>query len=139
MQIGLLYLTGYIILVGIATFMQKFSMKTLSPYQLHFLISIGMLFTAVPALFFVQKSLSVPFKGVPLGGIIGVFFALGSLLYVLAISKMSVGIASVISLSYVLVVIVLSWIFLGEKMDLLKIIGMILTVAGVVILSLKQS
>ena len=139
MQIGLLYLAGYILLVGIATFLQKFSMKTLSPYQLHFLISIGMLFTAVPALLFAQKGISVPLKGVPLGGLIGVFFALGSLMYVLAISKMPVGIASVISLTYILVVILLSWIFLGEKMDILKIIGMILTVSGVVLLSIKQS
>ena len=60
-------------------------------------------------------------------------------MYVLAISKMPVGIASVISLTYILVVILLSWIFLGEKMDILKIIGMILTVSGVVLLSIKQS
>lgn len=139
MQVGLMYLAGYILLVGVATFLQKFSMRTLSPFQLHFLISIGMLLTAVPALFLSQKSLSVPLKGVPLGGFIGVSFALGSLLYVLAISKMPVGVATVISLSYVLVVLILSTVFLGEKMDLIKIIGMIFTIVGVVILSLRQA
>jgi uncharacterized membrane protein (DUF485 family) len=45
---GLAFLLGYIVLVGVASFLQKFSMKELNPYQINFLMAIGMLVTATP-------------------------------------------------------------------------------------------
>src|SRR5438046_3172543 len=125
---GYAFLTAYIILVGVATFLQKFVMKQLSPYQLEVLIAIGMLIISVPVLFIQQKSLAVPLKGIPLGALVGLGFALGSFVYVLAVSKMSVSIASAISTSYVVVVVILSTIFLKESLSILKLVGIVLTV-----------
>jgi uncharacterized membrane protein (DUF485 family) len=44
---GLADLLGYIVMVGVASFLQKFSMKKLNPYQINFLMAVGMLLTAV--------------------------------------------------------------------------------------------
>jgi drug/metabolite transporter (DMT)-like permease len=65
--------------------------------------------------------------------------ALGSSSYVLALSKLPVGTAAAISTSYVLVVPMLSRTFLGEPLSWLKIAGILLTTAGVALISLEES
>jgi drug/metabolite transporter (DMT)-like permease len=64
--------------------------------------------------------------------------ALGSISFVLALSKLPVGIATGISVSYVLLVLFLSWLFLNESMSWVKILGSLLTISGVALLSLEQ-
>lgn len=55
---------------------------------------------------------------------IGLLMALGSISYVLALSKLPVGTAAAISTSYVVLVVVLSRLFLGETLSWLKIGGL---------------
>src|SRR5437588_13073360 len=135
---GFGFLLGYIVLVGVASFLEKFSMKQLNPYQVNFLMAIGMAVTAVPALLIKQGSLTVPTKALPLGAPIGLLMALGSISFVLALSKLPVGMATGISVSYVLLVMALSWIFLSESMNWMKIAGTLLTLGGVALLSWEQ-
>ena len=135
---GLIYLLGYIVLVGVASFLQKFSMNVLNPYQINYLMAIGMLVTAVPALWLTQGSLSVPTKSLSLGAPIGLMMALGSISYVLALSKIPVGTAAAVSTSYIVIVVLLSRIFLGESLGWMKIVGISLTIIGVGLLSLEQ-
>jgi drug/metabolite transporter (DMT)-like permease len=136
---GFAFLAGYVVLVGVASFLQKFSMKQLNPYQINFLMTLGMLVTAVPALWITQRSLTVPAKALPLGAPIGLLMALGSISYVLALSKLPVGTAAAISTSYVLLVALLSRVFLGESLSWPKIAGILLTTVGVALLSLEET
>lgn len=136
---GFAFLLGYIVMVGVASFLQKFGMKQLNPYQINFLMAVGMLVTAVPALWVTQGSLTVPTKALPLGAPIGLLMALGSISYVIALSKLPVGTAAAISTSYVLLVVLLSRVFLGEPLSWLKISGILLTTVGVAIISLEES
>jgi drug/metabolite transporter (DMT)-like permease len=135
---GYLFLLGYIVMVGTASFLQKYSMKTLDPYQVNFLMALGMIVTAVPALLIKQGGLSVPVKALPLGVPIGLLMALGSISFVLAISRMQVGTAAALSTSYVILVALLSRIFLGEPLGWLKIAGIVITLAGVALLSWEK-
>jgi drug/metabolite transporter (DMT)-like permease len=135
---GFAFLLGYIVMVGVASFLEKFSMKQLNPYQVNFLMAIGMAVTAVPALWIKQGSLTVPTKALPLGAPIGLLMALGSISFVLALSELPVGMATGISTSYVLLVMLLSWWFLNESMGWTKLAGALLTVAGVALLSWQQ-
>lgn len=112
-------------------------MKDLNPYQVNFLMTIGMVVTAVPTLLIKQGNLSVPVKALPLGAPIGLLMALGSILYVLALSKLPVGVAAV-STSYVVLVVILSRIFSGEELSWLKVAGILLTVVSVGLLSWEQ-
>jgi drug/metabolite transporter (DMT)-like permease len=134
---GFGFLLGYIVLVGVASFLEKFSMKQLNPYQVNFLMAIGMAVTAVPALWIKHRSLKVPTKALPLGAPIGLLMALGSISFVLALSKLPVGMATGISTSYVLLVMLLSWTFLDESMNWVKICGALMTIGGVTLLSLQ--
>jgi drug/metabolite transporter (DMT)-like permease len=135
---GFAFLIGYIVLVGVASFLEKFSMKQLNPYQINFLMAIGMLVTAVPALWIKQGSLTVPAKALPLGAPIGLLMAVGSICFVLALAKLPVGMAAAISTSYVLLVVFLSWLFLNESLTWMKTAGIALTITGVALLSWQQ-
>jgi bacterial/archaeal transporter family protein len=132
----MLYLLGYIIFVGVASFLMKFVMKSLNAYQVNLLMAIGMLIITIPALWFYQKSFKFPHEGLALGMGTGLLMAAGSLLFVLSLSKLPVGLASAVSTSYIVVVVILSVIFLNEPIGALKILGILLTIAGVAILSL---
>lgn len=135
---GFGFLAGYIVMVGVASFLEKFSMKQLNPYQVNFLMAIGMAVTAIPALWIKQGSLAVPTKALPLGAPIGLLMALGSICFVLALSELPVGMATAISTSYVLVVLFLSGFFLSESMSWMKIAGTLLTITGVALLSWQK-
>src|SRR6266487_6509413 len=128
---GFAFLLGYIVLVGVASFLQKFSMKQLNPYQINFLMAVGMLVTATPALWITQGSLTVSTKALPLGAPIGLLMALGSICFVLSLAKLPVGMATAISTSYVVLVFFLSWLFLSERISWMKIAGTLLTISGV--------
>jgi drug/metabolite transporter (DMT)-like permease len=84
----------------------------------------------VPALWIKQGNLTVPMKSLPAGGPIGLLMALGSIAYVLALSKLPVGTAAAISTSYVVLVVLLSRVFLDERLSLIKIVGILLTLVG---------
>lgn len=135
---GYLYVLGYILLVGIGTFLMKVSLKNLTPYQLNFLIAIGMFFISVPALLLAQRSLKMPVKEVPMGFLIGLMMAGGSVLFTLAVSKMSPSVASVLVGLYVVVVVVLSWLFLKESFDWIKVVGLVFAFAGTAILTFRS-
>jgi len=135
---GFGFLAGYVVMVGVASFLEKFSMKQLNPYQVNFLMAIGMAVTAIPALWIKQGSLRVPTGALPLGAPIGLLMALGSICFVLALAKLPVGMATAISTSYVVLVFFLSWLLLHESMSWMKIAGTILTIGGVVLLSWEQ-
>jgi drug/metabolite transporter (DMT)-like permease len=135
---GFVFLLGYIVMVGVASFLEKFSMKELNPYQVNFLMAIGMVVTAVPALWIKQGSVTVPARALPVGAPIGLLMAIGSICFVLALAKLPVGIAAAISTSYVLVVVLLSWFFLNESFTWMKTAGIVLTIAGVTLLSWQQ-
>lgn len=132
---GALYLVGYIVFTGVATFLLKYVSSDLTPYQINFLMALGMVVIAIPALRLADGTLTIPREHLALGSAVGGLMAAGSILYVLAISKLPVGIASAIATSYVVVVVVLSRVFLDEPLSSTKLAGLALTVGGVALLS----
>ncbi|MCC7289375.1 DMT family transporter [bacterium] len=136
---GILFILGYVLIVGIGTFLMKFAMKDLSSAQINFLMSIGMLLIAVPMLWLSQKNFAIPTKALPLGIAIGLSMAIGSVLFVFALQTLEVGTASVLATGYIVVAFVLSVIFLRESLDLVKIVGFILAMIGLGILTFKTS
>lgn len=124
-------------MVGVATFLLKYAMKDLSAYQLNLLMGIGMLFAGVPAVLIAEGTLALPRRGLPLGALTGLLMAVGSILYVLALAELPAGLASAVGTTYVVIVAMLSRVVLHESFDAVKVLGLILTVAGVALLSFK--
>lgn len=97
-----------------------------------------MMITGIPALLIAHKTFKMPAKELPVGILIGTAMAIGSILYVLALNKLSASVASVLAATYVSVVIVLSWIFLKEGFDSIKILGIALTFVGALLLTYRS-
>lgn len=135
---GYVFILGYVLFVGVATFLMKVSLKNLSPYQLNLLMGIGMLLTGIPALLLAQKNLKIPTKELPAGFLIGVMMAVGSIFFVLSLNKLSASVASVLAATYVVVVIILSWLFLKESFDVIKLAGLALTFLGALLLTYRS-
>src|SRR5690348_15548336 len=120
---GLFFLAIYIFAVGTGSFLQKFVMDKITPYQLEVITAIGMFVVSVPALLIAQKNLNIPISSAPLALLVGLFFSVGSFVYVLAVSRLPVGIAAPVSTGYVVLAVVLSTFFLKEPITLLKALG----------------
>ncbi len=132
---GAAYLIGYIISIGVATFLLKYVSDDFDPYQINLLMAGGMVLIGVPALLIADGTLALPRPRLGLASLVGLLMAAGSILYVLAIDELPVGLASAVATSYVLVVVVLSAAVLDEAVTPLKFTGIALTLAGVAILS----
>jgi drug/metabolite transporter (DMT)-like permease len=133
--VGALFLAGYVVTIGVATFLLKYVSDDFSPYQINFLMALGMVLIGVPALLIGDGTLALPRQRLGLAALVGLLMAAGSVLYVLALQKLPVGPASAIATSYVVIVVVLSWVVLHESITPAKVAGLVLTLAGVAVLS----
>lgn len=133
------FLIAYILVVGFGTFLMKFVHRDMTSYQINFLIAIGMILITAPALWLSQKSFQIPLKPLPLAFFSGLCMALGSIFFVASLAKVDVGPASAIASGYIIFALLLAVIFLKEPLDAAKILGVVLTLAGITILSLKFS
>lgn len=132
---GALFLAGYILTIGVATFLLKYISDDFSPYQINLLMALGMLAVGVPAVLVAEGTLALPRPRLPLAGLVGLLMAVGSIFYVLAISKLPVGLASAVATAYVVVVVVLARVVLDEPLTAMKGVGLALTISGVAVLS----
>ena len=64
--------------------------------------------------------------------------AIGSICFVLSLAKLPVGLATAISTSYVVLVVLLSRLFLSESIGWTKTAGIAMTIAGVALVSWQQ-
>lgn len=128
------FVLGYVVLLGVATFLQKPVMKYLDAVQVNFLMGIGILIVSLPILLYRHQALpGLSHIGKGLG--IGVLLGLGSLLYFLGLRHLPVTVAATIGTGYVVVTAVLAVIFLHEPVTLIKVAGVLLTIAGVAMLA----
>jgi drug/metabolite transporter (DMT)-like permease len=135
--VGALLLVGYVIALGSATYLLKVSLEDLSAYQVNLLMGVAMLVVSVPAVLLADGSLRIPARHLPLGALVGILMAGGSILYALALTRLPAGPTAAIATSYVVVVFVLSAIFLDERVDPLTVVGLVMTLGGVAILSFR--
>jgi drug/metabolite transporter (DMT)-like permease len=133
----MLELAGYIVTIGVATYLMKIALRDVSAFQVNLLMGIAMVAVSLPAVLVVDGSLAPPRRGVGTAVLVAVLMAVGSLLYSLALQRLPAGPAAAIATSYVVVVVVLSALFLDERVDLVVVAGVGLTLAGVALLSLR--
>jgi len=134
---GVLFLVGYIASIGAATYLMKVALRDLSAYQINLLMGVAMLVVSVPAVLIFDGSVRIASSKLPLGAVVAILMAVGSILYSLALSRLPAGPTAAIATSYVVVVVVLSAVFLNERLDAVTVLGVLLTLGGVAILSFR--
>jgi len=134
---GILFLVVYIASIGVATYLMKVALEDLSAYQINLLMGIAMVAISVPAVLIADGSLAPPKDNVGLGVIVAILMAAGSIAYSLALRSLPAGPTAAIATSYVVVVVVLSALFLHERIDVVTALGLGLTLSGIAILSFR--
>jgi transporter family protein len=128
------YVGIYVVLVGVASFIEKPAGRGFGAFQLNALIRGGSLAAAGAALVF-ARGLAFPAAGYLLGGLgIGLLTGVGSMLYCFGLDYLPVSLVVTLSNLYIVITIVLGIVVLHEPVTVLKVAGLICIVAGVLVL-----
>jgi drug/metabolite transporter (DMT)-like permease len=129
------YVAVYVVLVGVASFIESPVGRGLGAFQLNALIRAGSLAAAVVALV-AAHGLTLPATGPALAGLgIGLLTGVGSFFYCFALDYLPVSSVVTFSNLYITVTTLLGIVVLGESVTALKISGLAFTLAGVVLLA----
>ncbi len=128
------YVAVYVVLVGVASFIESPVGRGYGALQLNALIRVGSLVAAVVALVAVH-GLTLPAASSVFAGLgIGLIAGGGSLFYCFALDFLPVSMVVVFSNLYIVITTLLGILVLREPVTVLKITGLGCTVVGVVLL-----
>src|SRR6266849_6401783 len=128
------YVAIYVLLVGVASFIEKPAGRGFGSFQLNALIRAGSLAAAAVALVFAH-GLVFPAASYLLAGLgIGLLTGTGSILYCFGLNYLPVSLVVTLSNLYIVITIVLGIVVLHEPITVLKIVGLTCTMAGVLVL-----
>lgn len=133
------YVAVYVVLVGVASFIESPVGRGFGAFQLNALIRAGSLAAALVALV-AAHGLTLPAAGPALAGLgIGLLTGVGSFFYCFALDYLPLSSVVTFSNLYLVVTILLGIVVLGEPVTVLKIVGLGCTLLGVVLLGRAPS
>src|SRR5262252_1638306 len=132
--LSLAYVAVYVLLVGVASFIEKPAGRGFGAFQLNAIIRVGSLAAAAVALVFAHGP-AFPAAGYLFAGLgIGLITGVGSMLYCFGLNYLPVSLVVTLSNLYIVITIVLGIVVLHEPVTVLKIAGLTCTMAGVLVL-----
>lgn len=135
MSVSFAYIGAYVLLVGVASFVESPVGRGFSAFQLNALIRIGGLVVGIVALVAVH-GLAFPSSLPLLAGLgIGIIDGVGSICYCLALDYLTVSVVVACANLYLVVTVLLGIAILHEAITAWKIAGLVLTLTGVLFLS----
>jgi transporter family protein len=133
---GLVIMGIYIVMIGVGAFLEKPALKGLAATQLNALMGIAM--TAVAGIALAVKGPRLPMTKRTLGALgVGVMIGTASVFYFLGLRGLPVSVASAASNASVVVTVVLSAIFLHQRLGRARGAALALTLLGVTLLALS--
>lgn len=137
MQTWMIFVILSFLMYGLWAFLPKIASKDLDPRTILIFEGIGTL--AVVMVLFLIAGFKVPTHrtGTPVAIMAGSFGAVGSLLFLMALSKGNTSVVVTATALYPLMVIVLSSVFLKEHLEVRQIAGIVLALAAMVLFAWK--
>jgi drug/metabolite transporter (DMT)-like permease len=133
------FIATYAVLIAVASVIEVPIARGFASVQLNLLIRLGSLAVATLVLVIVH-GVSVPSGPPALAGLgIGVLMGVGSILYCLTLIDLPLSLVVVLSNMYIVITFLLGITVLHEHFTALKIAGLVLTVAGVLLLASPPS
>ena len=125
----------YVALAGVASFIEMPAGRGFGAFQLNALIRSGSLAAATVALIFGHGQ-AFPATKYLLGGMgIGLLSGVGSMLYCFGLDYLPVSLVVTFSNLYIVITVVLGIVVLQEPVTVLKIVGLLCIIAGVLVLA----
>src|SRR5262249_13017470 len=133
---GFVIMGFYIAVIGVSAFLEKPALKGLTATQLNVFMGIAM--TAVAGTALAVKGPRLPMTKRTLGGLgVGVMIGAASVFYFLGLRGLPVSVASAASNASVVVTVVLSAIFLHQRLGPARSAAIALTLLGATLLALS--
>jgi drug/metabolite transporter (DMT)-like permease len=134
-SLSLGYVAVYVVIVGVASFIEGPVGRGFGAFQLNALIRSGSLAAAVVALL-AAHDFGLPAARSILAGLgVGLITGVGSLFYCFALDYLSISLVVTFSNLYIVITTLLGIVVLHEPVTALKITGLVCTVVGVVVLA----
>ena len=134
-SLSLGYVVVYVLLAGVASFIESPVGQGFGALQLNALIRAGSLVAAVVALVAADDFVLPATRSVLAGLGVGLLTGVGSFFYCFGLDYMAVSLVVTFSNLYIVITTLLGIVVLGESLTVLKITGVTCTVAGVVLLA----
>jgi drug/metabolite transporter (DMT)-like permease len=129
------FIAAYAVLIAVASVIEVPVGRGLPSVQLNLLIRLGSLVVAAAALFIVHGA-AVPVGLPALAGLgIGILTGIGSIVYCLALIELPLSLVVTLSNLYIVITCLLGMSLLHESVTVVKIGGLALTLAGVLLLA----
>jgi drug/metabolite transporter (DMT)-like permease len=125
----------FVVLVGVASFIESPVGRGFGAFQLNALIRVGSLAAGAVA-FFAVHGLALPAGPAIWAGLgIGLIMGVGSICYCLSLNYLPVSLVVTFANLYIVITIFLGVVVLGEPITALKVAGLGCTLAGVLVLA----
>lgn len=134
-KLSLLAIAGYVLLVGMSTFLEKPALRYLDALQLNALAAVGMALVGMAALLVFDRHLPRTPWAFPATGI-GMMMALGAIFYYLGLNRLPISVVAPIANTYVLIPLVLSVLFRHQTITWTNAAGILATLLGVTLLAM---
>jgi bacterial/archaeal transporter family protein len=128
------FMAVYVLLIGVASFLEAPAGRHFRPFQLNALIRTGSLAAALVAAFAVDGLALPPLLWVLAALGVGLISGLGSICYCLCLSSMPVSLVVSLANLYLVVTIVLGVLVLHDALTLITVAGLICMLAGMLLL-----
>lgn len=129
------YVAIYVVLVGVASFIERPVGRGFGAFQLNVLIRVGSLAAAAAALF-AAHGLVLPIGPAAWAGLgIGLIMGVSSICYCLSLDYLPVSLVVTFANLYIVITILLGVVVLGEPVTALKIAGLGCTLGGLLVLA----
>jgi drug/metabolite transporter (DMT)-like permease len=129
------YVAVFVVLVGVASFIESPVGRGFGAFQLNALIRVGSLAASAVA-FFAVHGLALPVGPAVWAGLgIGFIMGVASICYCLSLNYLPVSLVVTFANLYIVITIFLGVVVLGEPITALKVAGLGCTLAGVLVLA----
>ncbi len=124
---------------GLWGFFGKYALKYISPLSLILFETIGAIIVQIVVLIFLfysKQKFDTNATGISIAMLVAIFGVLGTILFFFTLSKTKASILVPLTALYPVITVLLSFILLKEKVDLVQGIGIVLAVVASVLLSI---
>jgi bacterial/archaeal transporter family protein len=133
---GLAIMGVYVVIIGVGSFLEKPALKGLAATQLNALMGVAMM--AVAGIALAVKGPRLPLTKRTLGGLgVGVMIGTASVFYFLGLRGLPVSVAAAASNASIIVTVVLSAVFLHQRLSRARGVAIALTLLGATLLALS--
>jgi len=120
---------------GLGSFFGKLALMRDIPYRVYFFEGIGTITVLTSLIIFKRSEIFADFSINPYGLLMGLTWGIGTIIFIIALQPAKLSALVPLTAVYPAITVLLSVLFLHERLDLREIIGIIFAICAIFLLS----